>query len=294
MKDKKAVITAILSLLVVIALIVAIPYFFFNEQDPSTGDQPQTGQNGQEPQQPVQDERINVSQPRPNDTIDMPLVVRGEARGTWYFEASFPVEVRSASGELLAIKPAQAQGEWMTEDFVPFEVTFEHLNWGDAKEGELILRRDNPSGLPEHDAHITIPIRFPAYETMAVNVYFTNIYEDPEMLDCGAVDASSRGIKKTQATAQAALQELLEGPTEAELSMGLRTNIPEGTKLIRVTIDKGEARALFSPELDRGIGGSCLVTAIRGQIEETLMQFDTVTSVVISVEGKDDAEVLQP
>ena len=36
-------------------------------------------------------DRIRVNNPRPNQTISSPLTVTGEARGSWYFEASFPV-----------------------------------------------------------------------------------------------------------------------------------------------------------------------------------------------------------
>jgi hypothetical protein len=102
---------------------------------------------------------IHVTQPRQNAVVRSPLAVSGEARGTWYFEASFPVILVSANGDTLAVKPAQAQGEWMTENFVPFTVTLDFTAPA-TPEGTLILKKDNPSGLPEHDAEIRIPVRF--------------------------------------------------------------------------------------------------------------------------------------
>ena len=33
---------------------------------------------------------IRVDAPRPNQVIQSPLTVKGEARGAWFFEASFP------------------------------------------------------------------------------------------------------------------------------------------------------------------------------------------------------------
>jgi hypothetical protein len=60
-------------------------------------------------------------------------------------------------GELLATVIAQAQGEWMTTELVPFSTymvapsTVHGLHM-------LILKKDNPSGLPEHDASIEIPV----------------------------------------------------------------------------------------------------------------------------------------
>lgn len=102
---------------------------------------------------------IQVDMPRPNDVVKSPLIIKGRARGTWYFEASFPVILRDANHVQLAIKPAQAQGEWMTTEFVPFEVELAFETPATAT-GTLILQKDNPSGLPENDAELVIPVRF--------------------------------------------------------------------------------------------------------------------------------------
>jgi hypothetical protein len=103
---------------------------------------------------------IKITSPRPGEKVASPLSITGEARGTWYFEASFPVELQDANGNVLALHYAQAQGEWMTEDFVPFvsEITFAAPASG--TKGKLILRKDNPSGLPEHDDSLIIPVSF--------------------------------------------------------------------------------------------------------------------------------------
>lgn len=108
---------------------------------------------------PVGNELIRVDSPRPGDVVASTFTVEGEARGNWYFEATFPVELRDDAGKILVQTYATAQGEWMTENFVPFsaEVTFDPEA---AKSGKLILRKDNPSGLPENDALVEIPVRF--------------------------------------------------------------------------------------------------------------------------------------
>lgn len=92
--------------------------------------------------------------------ISSPLVVTGRARGYWFFEASFPVVLTDWDGKIIADGYATAEGEWMTEDFVPFyfTLTFDKPAYGER--GTLILRKDNPSGLPEHDAAVEIPVRF--------------------------------------------------------------------------------------------------------------------------------------
>ena len=61
------------------------------------------------------------------------------------------------TGESLAASFVTAEGEWMTPGFVPFtgELGFEVE---EPTEALLLLRRDNPSGLPEHDAAARIPL----------------------------------------------------------------------------------------------------------------------------------------
>lgn len=103
---------------------------------------------------------ITVDSPDPGDRITSPLTITGEARGTWYFEASFPVELRDASGAVIAQHYAEAQGEWMTENFVPFRSTLSFPAQPAGSQGTLILRKDNPSGLPENDNSVSIPIVF--------------------------------------------------------------------------------------------------------------------------------------
>ncbi len=103
---------------------------------------------------------IQVSSPVPNAQVStsQPLVVTGRATGPWYFEAGFPVKLLDSSGNVLAEAPAQAQGDWMTADFVPFSVT---LNFTTTDtNGTLVLRNDNPSGEPANDKSISIPVTF--------------------------------------------------------------------------------------------------------------------------------------
>ena len=75
----------------------------------------------------------------------------------WFFEASFPIDVLDKDGKILVQTFATAEGEWMTDDFVPFkgEVKVPESYIGPAT---LILKKDNASGLPEHDASISFPI----------------------------------------------------------------------------------------------------------------------------------------
>ncbi len=107
-------------------------------------------------------EMIVVASPQPGEAIASPLIVRGRARGIWYFEGSFPVSLTDWDGKIITDGYAEAKGEWMTEEFVDFEGTIEFTkpNTEVSNKGTLILRRDNPSGLPENDAAVEIPIVF--------------------------------------------------------------------------------------------------------------------------------------
>ena len=103
---------------------------------------------------------IRVDYPRPNRAIESPLIIEGEARGFWFFEADFPVVLLDWEGVIVAEGIAQAKGEWMTEDFVQFEARLEFEKPQNNNKGTLILRKDNPSGLPENDDALEIPVIF--------------------------------------------------------------------------------------------------------------------------------------
>ena len=100
---------------------------------------------------------IVVTAPLPGAKVGHTFSVTGKARGGWYFEASFPLNVLASDDSLLKEMPVQADGNWMTADFVPFEgtVTLPATYHGAAT---LVLKKDNPSGLPENEASISIPI----------------------------------------------------------------------------------------------------------------------------------------
>lgn len=102
---------------------------------------------------------VHLITPQLNDLVKSPLVLQGEARGYWYFEASFPARIYDARGIELGVVPVQATDEYMTEDFVPFSAVLEFQTPTTAT-GLLVLEKDNPSGLPENADELRIPIRF--------------------------------------------------------------------------------------------------------------------------------------
>jgi hypothetical protein len=103
---------------------------------------------------------IVVETPRPGAIASSPLTISGEARGYWFFEASFPYELLDQNGTTIAQGPIQATGEWMTENFVPFTVQITFPAQPAGSTGTLLLKKDNPSGLPEHDDQLIVPVMF--------------------------------------------------------------------------------------------------------------------------------------
>ncbi len=107
----------------------------------------------------LRNDMVNVVMPAAGATVVSPLQMSGTARGQWFFEASFPVEVYGADGKVLGSGIATAEGDWMTENFVPFKATISFIP-GTNVSGYVRLHKDNPSGLPQHDAHVDVPVSF--------------------------------------------------------------------------------------------------------------------------------------
>ncbi len=94
--------------------------------------------------------------------ITSPVTIKGQIPGSWYFEGSFPIEIEDSLGNILGQGVAQAKGDWMTNELVPFEakVTFKKT---DAEDGYIVFKKDNPSGDPKNDKEVRLPIAFKLY-----------------------------------------------------------------------------------------------------------------------------------
>lgn len=89
------------------------------------------------------------------------MIIQGEALGTMFFEAGFPVRFENEFGEILAEGLAQATSEWMTTSSVPFIATLSLLRPAENVPGVFIFMNDNPSGLEEYSIEVRIPARIP-------------------------------------------------------------------------------------------------------------------------------------
>jgi len=103
-------------------------------------------------------DKIKVDFPTANSIVSSPLIIVGQARGSWYFEATFPVSLQDKNGNVLAQGIATAQSDWMVNDFVPFIAKLEFTQPVENTPAVLLLKRDNPSGMPENDATFELPL----------------------------------------------------------------------------------------------------------------------------------------
>ncbi|MCS7200802.1 MAG: PQQ-dependent sugar dehydrogenase [Patescibacteria group bacterium] len=113
-------------------------------------------------------ESIKIDSPLPNQVINSPLVIKGKAKGRWFFEGTFPVDLVDWDGKIIAEGYVQAKDDWMTDNFVPFEGKLEFNNpsfpntdiFHFSHRGKLIFKNSNPSGLPENQYYFEVPVVF--------------------------------------------------------------------------------------------------------------------------------------
>ncbi len=122
---------------------------------------------------------IKIMKPLAGESIYSPLRIEGEARGTWYFEASFSIKLLDDKGNEIASGIAQAQSDWMTENFVPFITTIQFAV-ATSTNGTLVFVKDNPSDLPENSDELRILVKIPypfedtGPDAITVKAFFNN------------------------------------------------------------------------------------------------------------------------
>jgi len=121
--------------------------------------------------------------------------------------------------------------------------------------------------------------------SLPLKISFGNQTRNPKTWQCNTTYAVTRTVPATSAVARAALGELLKGPSPADASAGFFTSINQGVTIKQLTINGGVAQVDLSQPLIPAGAAACLKDGARAQITETLKQFPTVKSVIISVNG---------
>ncbi|RIK45539.1 MAG: hypothetical protein DCC58_06090 [Chloroflexi bacterium] len=113
-------------------------------------------------------------------------------------------------------------------------------------------------------------------ETLTLSVYFIRDEK---------VGTAHRVVPHTLQVAAAAMEALLAGPTEEEAAAGLTSAIPEGTRLLGVSLTNGIATVNLTKEFESG-GGSLSMGARLAQVVYTVTQFPTVEGVLFALDGE--------
>jgi len=234
-------------------------------------------------------EGIEIYNVQEGQTISSPLLIRGVVTGDkWFgFEGQTGrVDLIDSSGAILGSAPLMT-----TSDFMKSPVSFEanlDFKTPSKEDASLVFYNENPSGIKENSRTTSFLVKV-TLEKIKVKLYFSKEVDN----SCTNLSSIEREINKTEGIARATIEELLKGLTVAEKQEGYFSGINEGVKINSLTIIDGTARIDFNEALEKGIGGSCQVLAIRQQIIQTLMQFSSIKKVIISIDGRTE-DILQP
>ena len=137
---------------------------------------------------------------------------------------------------------------------------------------------DEPSGSTDPEASVT-----PTPSSSGTTILRAYFWLGGLPGSAGPV-AVLRTIPATKTVATAAVTVLLAGPTAAETGRAITTQIPSGTQVLGLSIDKSVATINLSAEFV-GSGDSAAVRTRQAEVTYTLTQFPTVKSVIFQIEG---------
>jgi hypothetical protein len=223
---------------------------------------------------------IKISEPKADETFNLPISVKGEAR---VFENVVSLKVTDEENNLLLQDFFMANspdvGEFGNFSYVIDTLLKEPV----SKKIFIQIYWDSPKDGSPLDV-VSIPV-YLSDKNIKLAAYFGNSALGSSD-DCQKVFPLYRLTSETKTVGAKSLSLLLNSLLSGEeKEAGYFSSLPDDTKLISLNIKNGAAYADFNSSLN-AVGGSCRVSAIRSQIENTLKQFDSVKKVIISVNGE--------
>ena len=277
-------------LLILLGTLIVLVFFVFIYYDFTLQNFVEQNLGGQADNQiPPTEPNIVVFSPVPNEEVSGTISLSGKAR---VFESQLNARLIINNQKILEENiTANAPDMGLFGDFSK-EITIPQSANQDNLAAALEVFDYSAKDGSEIDK-VVIPVFIKKSETTIIKVFFGNSKMDPEA-SCNKVFPVERVIYKTQTVARKSLEELIKGPTDKETGESYFTSLnKEGIIIQSLVVEDGIAKADFNSELEEAVGGSCRVAAIRTQITETLKQFQTVKSVVISIDGRTE-DILQP
>jgi hypothetical protein len=231
---------------------------------------------------------ILVQAPLINSSELLPFTIQGEAR---VFENVFNYELRDAVDDSVLIDGNGYANASDVGEFGPFSIEVDYLRRLPLTEDVILGVFDYSAKDGTKENEVVVPFKLSIQNPQTLKVFFGQ--QGLTEADCKTMVGVSRVTPLTASPARRSLELLFKGPTRSETKEGYYTSINPGVKIQSLTILNGVATVDFNEILDKNIGGSCRVAAIRSQISETLKQFPTVQSVVIAIDGRTE-DILQP
>ena len=135
----------------------------------------------------ILDQNITISSPLNNQSITSPIEIFGRAR---VFEGLVLFRVRDSQNNIIAngsIETGIGAPEW---GIYSISVTYPQPT---TPTGFIEVYSQSAKDGSDQDL-ISLPVQFVDYKNPVVNIYFSNINEDPELLNCDVVYPVAREI----------------------------------------------------------------------------------------------------
>lgn len=148
---------------IVIGLTVALVYILW--LSPQDGNQT-SSEGGRTNQSTAQDfttangTKLIIDNWPTDGVVVNPLSLTGQVPGSWSHEGLFSIDILCEGDIGLPGATAQLEGDWMTNELVPFtaSLSFDSTT-KECGDLSIILRKANPSGLPENDDSLSLIVQ---------------------------------------------------------------------------------------------------------------------------------------
>lgn len=218
---------------------------------------------------------VIILSPNISEALKSPQKIIGLIDKSWVFEGSFPVELFDSQYRSL-VKVTGLAPNWLEDDskYTNFTAT---LNFStNQTNGYLKFKNDNPSGLPQNNKYIDIPVFFSQTDQSNIKLFYHNSSKDPNSLDCNANDFINVFIPQTVTPLKGSIDKLISQFFLTDKIYGTRAK----TFILKSAIIKnGLATLTFSDPNYFSSGGSCRVAIVSDMIRKTALQFSSVKEV---------------
>lgn len=157
MENKKTVIVLFVALLLIVvafaagkkSVVAPTPSEDNTNQNPSVG--------GTMPAVEGRKDDYVSSSVKPGDSVSGKVSFSARVQGGYFFEANVGINILDGNKKLLRAGNGMATSEWMTAGPVDFTAVLDFTSLPKGL-GFIEIKNDNPSGLPENDKSILIPV----------------------------------------------------------------------------------------------------------------------------------------